>query len=110
MSSRGKPPPTWLAGLDNILTDDKPTLVVWQAGTVDAAATASSRKISAHSLYDGVEKIQAAGADVVLMNMQYSPRTESMLAFRPMPTSCAGDRRAARRAVVRSAGHHALLE
>ena len=31
------------------------------------------------SLDQGVEQIQAANADVILMNMQYSPRTESML-------------------------------
>ena len=31
----------------------------------------------------GVETSQAAGADVVLMNMQYSPRTESMIPVGP---------------------------
>jgi hypothetical protein len=31
-------------------------------------------------LNDGVEKMRAAGADVILMNMQYSPRTETMIA------------------------------
>ena len=30
---------------------------------------------------DGVEKLQEGGADVVLMNMQYSPRTESIVAI-----------------------------
>ena len=29
-----------------------------------------------------------AGADVILMNMQYSPRTESMIASRPMSRTC----------------------
>jgi hypothetical protein len=33
------------------------------------------------SVADGVETLQAGGADVILMNMQYSPRTESMLAL-----------------------------
>ena len=32
---------------------------------------------------EGVERIQKAGADVILMNMQYSPRTESMIALGP---------------------------
>ena len=31
------------------------------------------------TLEDGVEKLQAGNADVVLINMQYSPRTESMI-------------------------------
>ena len=67
-----------VAGLDKILADDKPTLVIWQAGTVDALDGVEPEDFR-NSLDEGVEKIQAAGADVILMNMQYSPRTESML-------------------------------
>ena len=33
------------------------------------------------SVSDGVEKLQEGGADVVLVNMQYSPRTESIVAI-----------------------------
>ncbi len=66
-----------VAGLDKILADDKPTLVIWQAGTVDALDGVEPEDFR-NSLNDGVDKIQAAGADVILMNMQYSPRTESM--------------------------------
>jgi hypothetical protein len=32
------------------------------------------------ALDDGIDTIQAAGADTVFINMQYSPRTEAMLA------------------------------
>jgi hypothetical protein len=67
-----------VAGLDKILADDKPTLVIWQAGTVDALDGVEPEDFRS-TLSDGVAKIQAAGADVILMNMQYSPRTESML-------------------------------
>jgi GDSL-like Lipase/Acylhydrolase family len=67
-----------VAGLDKILAEDKPTLVIWQAGTVDALDGVEPDDFR-DSLNDGVAKIQAAGADVILMNMQYSPRTESML-------------------------------
>ena len=67
-----------VAGLDKILADDKPALVIWQAGTVDALSGVEPEDFRT-SLDEGVEKIQAAGADVILMNMQYSPRTESML-------------------------------
>jgi GDSL-like Lipase/Acylhydrolase family len=67
-----------LGGLDKMLADDKPSLVVWQAGTADAIAGVETEDFRT-SLEDGVDKIQAAGADVILMNMQYSPRTASML-------------------------------
>jgi hypothetical protein len=36
---------------------------------------------------DGVERLQDSGADVVLVNMQYSPRMESMVAFGPYADS-----------------------
>jgi hypothetical protein len=65
-------------GLSKILTDDKPTLVIWQAGTADALSGVEPEDFRT-SLDDGVAAIQAVGADVILMNMQYSPRTESML-------------------------------
>jgi hypothetical protein len=66
--------------LDKILVDEKPNLVVWQTGTVDAMRGVEPDEFG-NALNDGVETIQAAGADVVLMNMQYSPRTETMLAI-----------------------------
>ncbi len=69
---------TMAVALDKILSDDKPALVIWQTGTADALNGVEPEDFR-KSLDDGVEKIQAAGADVILMNMQYSPRTESML-------------------------------
>ena len=65
-------------GLGKILSEDKPTLVIWQAGTADALSGVEPEEFRG-SLDDGVDRIQNAGADVILMNMQYSPRTESML-------------------------------
>jgi hypothetical protein len=67
-----------LAGLDKILAEDKPRLVIWQSGTADALNGVEADDFRS-SLDAGVEKIQASGADVILMNMQYSPRTASML-------------------------------
>jgi hypothetical protein len=67
-----------VAGLGKILADDKPSLVVWQAGTADALSGVEPEDFRT-SLDQGVTQIQAANADVILMNMQYSPRTESML-------------------------------
>ncbi len=67
-----------LSGLDKVLAEDKPALVIWQAGTADALSGVEPEDFRA-SLDEGVQKIQAAGADVILMNMQFSPRTDSML-------------------------------
>ncbi len=61
-----------------ILTDDQPALVIWQAGTVDAMRGVETEDFR-ESLDHGLEAIGAAGADTILMNMQFSPRTESML-------------------------------
>lgn len=61
-----------------ILGADKPSLVIWQAGTFDAMSGVEPDAFSA-SLVAGVTEINAAGADVTLLDMQYSPRTASML-------------------------------
>jgi hypothetical protein len=66
------------AGLQKILSDDKPALVIWQAGTFDAVNGVETDAFST-SLAAGVAAINAAGADVNLVDMQYSPRTASML-------------------------------
>ena len=39
--------------------------------------------ISATAVDEGVAALQKAGADVVLMNLQYSPRTETMISAPP---------------------------
>ena len=82
------------AGLHKILADDKPTLVIWQAGTIDALHGVEPEDFRT-SLDQGLDAIAAGGADVIMMNMQYSPRTESMLGVTPMRTSCAGSRSSA---------------
>ena len=65
--------------LQKILLDDKPSLVVWQTGTYDAVRGLDPEEFRI-ALEEGVELLHSGGADVVLMNMQYSPRTESMIA------------------------------
>jgi lysophospholipase L1-like esterase len=65
--------------IEKLLVDDKPNLVVWQTGTNDAVRGTDPAAFRA-TLTEGVEKLQAGGADVILMNMQYSPRTESIVA------------------------------
>jgi lysophospholipase L1-like esterase len=58
----------------------KPALVIWQTGTVDAIQAVDPDQFS-DTLEQGIEIARAAGADVVLVNSQYSPRTESMIAL-----------------------------
>jgi GDSL-like lipase/acylhydrolase family protein len=68
--------------LDNILAEDKPDLLVWQAGTVDAIRGVDPDRFRA-ILDESVNTVRAIGSDVVLMNMQYSPRTETLIAVSP---------------------------
>jgi lysophospholipase L1-like esterase len=67
-------------GLDKLLMEEKPVLVIWQSGTVDAITGVDPEDYRA-TLEEGVELLHSGGADVVLMNMQYSPRTDSMIAI-----------------------------
>jgi hypothetical protein len=64
---------------DRILLDAKPDLVLWQTGTVDAIRNVDPDAFRA-TLEEGVQTLQAGGVDVLLVNMQYSPRTELMIA------------------------------
>ena len=67
-----------VGSLDKILAEGHPALVIWQAGTADAINGVETEDFRS-SLEGGIEKIQNAGADVILVNMQYSPRTAAML-------------------------------
>src|SRR5487761_2511783 len=58
----------------------KPTLMIWQTGTVDAMQSVDTDQFRA-ALDSGINVAHSAGADVVLVNAQYSPRTESMIAL-----------------------------
>ena len=66
------------ASLAGIVKEDQPVLVIWQAGTVDAMRGVEPDDFR-NSLDQGLDAIAAGNADVILMNMQYSPRTETML-------------------------------
>jgi hypothetical protein len=68
--------------LKKILLEQKPALIVWQTGTVDAMRGVEPDEFGS-ALNHAVEKIRATGTDVILMNMQYSPRTETMIAVGP---------------------------
>jgi hypothetical protein len=72
-----------VGSLGKILADDKPSLVIWQTGTADAINGVAPEEFRV-SLDDGVSTIENGGANVILMNMQYSPRTDSMLDVVPL--------------------------
>ena len=69
-------------GMGKLLIDEKPDLVIWQTGTLDAIRRIDT-DVFRTALDEGVETLQKAGVDVILMNMQYSPRTDMMVALGP---------------------------
>jgi hypothetical protein len=69
-------------GLAKLMEGRKPILVIWQTGTVDAVRSVDPEDFRA-AVDEGVVALQEAGADVVLMNLQYSPRTETMISAPP---------------------------
>jgi hypothetical protein len=69
-------------GMNKLLIDEKPDLVIWQTGTIDAMRRVDPDSFQA-ALEDGIDRLHKGGADVILMNMQFSPRTESMIATGP---------------------------
>jgi hypothetical protein len=70
------------ASLGKLIEGRKPTLVIWQTGTVDAMRSIDPDDFRA-AVDDGVAALQSAGTDVILMNLQYSPRTETMISATP---------------------------
>jgi hypothetical protein len=68
--------------LGKLVGDKKPTLVIWQTGTVDAMRSVDPEDFRT-AVDEGVVALQEAGAEVILMNPQYSPRTESMISVAP---------------------------
>ena len=66
--------------LERIAAEQKSDLVVWQTGTVDAMRGVDPDEFRS-ALDEGVNALHAAKIDIILMNMQYSPRTDSMIAL-----------------------------
>jgi hypothetical protein len=65
-----------------ILSRDKPALTIWQTGTGDAIRAVDPDAFST-ALDEGVSAAKAAGSDIILMNLQDSPRTETMISLTP---------------------------
>jgi len=69
-------------GLAKLVEGKKPTLVIWQTGTYDAIRSIDPDDFRS-AVDEGVVALQHAGTDVILLNLQYSPRTETMTSAPP---------------------------
>jgi hypothetical protein len=66
--------------LPHVLSEEKPDLVIWQTGTVDAMLGVDPEAFQ-NALGTGLDALHAGNADAVFVNMQYSPRTDSMISL-----------------------------
>jgi lysophospholipase L1-like esterase len=69
----GEDAPEMMTRLQVAVLDMKPDLVIWQVGT-NAVLRDQDPAETAKLVEDGVARIQASGADLVLVDPQYSPR------------------------------------
>ena len=68
--------------LDGEILPLKPRLVIWETGTMEAVRRINVDEFRA-TVQGGIEKIRAAGAEVMLMNMQFSRETDAVIQFEP---------------------------
>ncbi|MGB7949126.1 MAG: hypothetical protein WCH75_15680, partial [Candidatus Binatia bacterium] len=59
-----------------------PTLVIWETGTVEAVQGSDVDEFR-DTVQTGIDVLRAAGAEVVLMNMQFSRPTDAMIHLGP---------------------------
>jgi lysophospholipase L1-like esterase len=68
----GEDAPEMMKRLQTEVIDANPDMVIWQVGT-NAVLRNLDPAETAHLVEDGIARIQAAGADLVLVDPQYSP-------------------------------------
>lgn len=68
----GEDAPEMMMRLQSQVIDMKPDLVIWQVGTNAVLRNVDPAEIAKY-VEEGVAKMQAAGSDVVLVDLQYSP-------------------------------------
>ena len=68
--------------LDRDVFPLKPTLVIWETGTMEAVRGIAVDEFR-ETLQVGIDRLRAAGAEVVLMNMQFSRETDAIIHFEP---------------------------
>jgi hypothetical protein len=70
------------ATFQRLTAAEKPNLVIWQTGTADVMLGVEPDMFR-DALDKGVQALQQSGTDVILMNLQYSPRTDPMMHVGP---------------------------
>jgi hypothetical protein len=60
----------------------KPTLVIWETGTVEAVHGKPVEEFR-DTVQEGIDELSGAGIEVVLMNAQFSRDTDAMIPFAP---------------------------
>lgn len=80
-SKRGWSTAEMAKALPEIIREERPTLVVWQTGTVEAVRSIDVNEMG-DALLAGVAALSKAKANVILMDPQYSPRTAALVDFR----------------------------
>jgi lysophospholipase L1-like esterase len=68
--------------LDRDVLPLKPTLVIWETGTMEAVRGIDVNEFR-ETVQAGVGQLRGAGAEIVLMNMQFSHATDAMIHFEP---------------------------
>jgi acyl-CoA thioesterase I len=68
------------ARLDRDVIALKPTLVIWETGTTDAVRGTEIDELR-QTIQDGIDRLRASGAEVVLMDMQFSRHTHAVINF-----------------------------
>ncbi|WP_448206801.1 SGNH/GDSL hydrolase family protein [Azospirillum sp. sgz302134] len=71
-----------LPALGSALAASAPALVVWQVGTVDAMRNIGPDSFG-EAVAAGIAQAHGRGADIVVMDMQYSPQTTQLITFQP---------------------------
>jgi lysophospholipase L1-like esterase len=74
------------AAFPRILKDEKPALVIWQTGTVDALRGIATEGFQA-TLEEVVGVLRDGGADLIFVNPQYNPRSDAVIATGPYTES-----------------------
>ncbi|PWC58604.1 hypothetical protein TSH7_23255 [Azospirillum sp. TSH7] len=82
LSLPGEAAPAMVGPLTQAVEDQQPALVVWQTGTVDAMRSLDLESFGS-ALQSGIAEVQRRGADIVIMDMQYSMHTAQLIDFAP---------------------------
>jgi hypothetical protein len=81
-SRRGWTTDAMAGEMPQLLAAERPQLVVWQTGTVDAVREVAPEEFG-EALSKGAEAVKQAKADLVLMDMQFSPIGVRLIDFTP---------------------------